>query len=392
MFFVGIDVGGTHIKFGLIKDNEIVRKMSLATNTFDVIKQIVNGVGELVSSEGLTQDDIFGISVGFPGIVVDSVVLDSPNMGIQNCNLKEILEKEFDGKPVVVKNDAEMAALAEHRFGAGRNAQNMILITLGTGVGGGIIIDGKLYTGVGGAGELGHIVIDRNGRKCSCGRTGCAEQHVSLTALDRIAKETMVNYPNTCVTESGEGSVYASELVRAYKKNDACAIEILDKYVNELSSYVLSICNLFRPEKIVIGGGVAYAPEIIEKVSKKCKEENYGYKNAPKVDIVVAELGNDAGILGASVCLESVDITGGEFENYTSLEDMLEASEESVDEEVVEAEKMGDNSILDAIAEESKNENSLEIETDLEMTEGSEDIVYDENLLNRVNNLLKKKD
>ena len=303
MLVVGIDVGGTHIKFGLVENGNIIKNMEQGTNAFDIIRQLCNGAREIVQSSDKSWEEIDGVAIGFPGMVIDSIVMDSPNVSLQNCNLKEILEKEL-GKYVVVKNDAEMATLAEHKLGAGADCENMVMVTLGTGVGGGIIADRKLYVGAGGAGELGHILFERNGRACSCGRKGCAEQYVSMIALDKLAKDIMVGYPNTCCDFNGDGMIYASELARAYKRNDACAIEVVDKYVEDLTQYLLDLCNIFRPNRIVIGGGITHAPELIDMVARNCRRLEYGYKNSPKVDVLAAQLGNKAGILGGYVCLE----------------------------------------------------------------------------------------
>ena len=402
MLLIGIDVGGTFVKFGLVEDGKIIRTMQLATNAFDVIKQLVNGARELVQSEGRSFDEVQGIGVGFPGMVVNSVIMDSPNIGMQNCNLQEILSEEF-GKPTIVKNDAEMATLAEHRLGSGANVQNMVFITLGTGVGGGIIVGGQLYTGNGGAGELGHIVLERNGRECPCGRKGCAEQYISMKALDKLAKDTKLGYPNTSITTSGDGLIYASELIKAYKRNDACAIEVINKYVEQISSYLLDICNLFRPQKIVIGGGVSHAPELLNMISKACKDQNYGYNNSPKVDIVPASLGNEAGMLGVVVCFdENLVEVSKKQQNITTEEivanynnDNIESSQnndESVSLQANEEERLDNNeqgetdllsTLFDASRETAQEENLIEQE---------EETVYDEGLIDRVNEMLKKKD
>jgi len=406
MLLLGIDVGGTFVKFGLIEDGRIIRTMQLATNTFDVIKQLVNGARELVQSEGRSFEEVQGVGVGFPGMVVDSVVMDSPNIGMQNCNLQEILSEEF-GKPTVVKNDAEMATIAEHRLGSGKNAQNMVFITLGTGVGGGIIVDGKLYAGNGGAGELGHIILEHNGRECPCGRKGCAEQYISMKALDKLAKDTLLGYPNTCIMPNGEGSIYASELIRAYKRNDACAIEVVSKYVEQTSTYLLDLCNLFRPEKIVIGGGVSHAPELLNMIAKACKDQNYGYNNSPKVDIVPATLGNEAGMLGAIVCFEEnmpvIESRPNEnlVEDYFNIvnEEPVELSSvnevDVVDDNITEeaTEVVEEVDLLSAIVNASKTsdetDNSL---NDTMVEEQEEEIEYDEGLIDRVNEMLKRKD
>ena len=337
MLVVGIDVGGTQIKFGLVENGNIIKSMELGTNAFDIIRQLCNGARELVQSGGKSWEEVEGIAIGFPGMVINSIVMDSPNVSLQNCNLKEILEKEL-GKYVVVKNDAEMATLAEHKLGAGADCENMVMITLGTGVGGGIIINRKLYVGTGGAGELGHILFERNGRPCSCGRKGCAEQYVSMVALDKLAKDIMVNYPNTCVDFNGDGVVFASEVVKAYKKNDACAIAIAESFVEDLTQYLLDLCNVFRPNRIVIGGGVTHAPELIDMVARNCRRLEYGYKNSPKVDILAAQLGNKAGVLGGYVCLEE------ELRENTVDEEYINEIEEEIN---ADSQNM---SLLDSIA------------------------------------------
>ena len=323
MLVVGIDVGGTQIKFGLVENGNIIKSMELGTNAFDIIRQLCNGARELVQSGDRSWEEVDGVAIGFPGMVINSIVMDSPNVSLQNCNLKEILEKEL-GKYVVVKNDAEMATLAEHKLGAGADCENMVMITLGTGVGGGVIVNRKLYVGAGGAGELGHILFERNGRACGCGRKGCAEQYVSMVALDKLAKDIMVSYPNTCVDFNGDGVIFASEVMRAYKKNDACAIEIADRFVEDLTQYLLDLCNIFRPNRIVIGGGVTHAPELIDMVARNCRRLEYGYKNSPKVDILSAQLGNQAGILGGYVSLQE------EFNDNTVDEEYINEIEEEI--------------------------------------------------------------
>lgn len=304
MYLLGIDVGGTNTKFGLIKDGALFKTLTVSTNTFDVIRQIANSGKELISSAGLEMKDIAGVSVGFPGMVIDNVVKDSPNISLQNCNIVELLTEEFEGCPVIAMNDAELAVLAEHKMGAGQNCDNIILITIGTGVGGGMMIDGGLYVGKGGAGELGHMVLVSDGLDCPCGRKGCAEQYVSLKALDRMIRENMNKFPDTILNIPNGSRVDGVDIVRAYQKDDALSKYVLDKYVGYLKDYILNICNLLRPDKVIIGGGLTYASEIIDMVARACKEENFGFLNSPSVDIVSAELGNDAGILGAVVCFD----------------------------------------------------------------------------------------
>ena len=395
MYLIGIDVGGTHTKFGLIKDGVLLKKLKVSTNAFDIIRQIVNGARELVQGDSCSFDDVSAVVVGFPGIVIDNVVKESPNIGLQNCNIVEILTQEFGGKTVVAMNDAELAVLAEHRMGAGKNCDNMVLVTIGTGVGGGVIIDKQLYVGKGGAGELGHITLERDGLQCRCGRKGCAEQYISLTALDRMTRELHSNFPDTSIVLPIDSKVDASDLVKGYKRNDALSMVVVDKYVKMLKDYILNICNLLRPDKVVIGGGLCHAPEIIDMVAKACKEDGYGFANSPSVDIVPAELGNDAGMLGASVCFEGMDISNepqvdldkinsalSEVSNFDSkVADMWDAEVQSpqydyVEEgvEVAHTNAMGDN-LLDALYTQSSATQEEQVE-------------YNQNMLDRLNDKL----
>ena len=300
MYLIGIDIGGTNLKVGLIKDGEIINKIVQPTNSFDLIKQVVTTVKEILIQNNMDLQEIEGVGVGCPGIINNGVVVESANLKLFDCDLQKILEQEL-GKPVIIKNDADMATLAEFKYGAGIGTKNMILLTVGTGIGGGSIIEGKLMEGNGGAGEFGHITYVKNGIPCNCGRRGCIEKYVSAIALSNRAKEKKLTMENNIpIREDNE--VYASDLVKAYEMGDKCAKVIIDEYVEDLSNMVLSLCNIFRPEKIIIGGGIAYAPKIISMVADTCKNNFYGYKNSPKVDIVSAKLGNDAGIIGVSAC------------------------------------------------------------------------------------------
>ena len=299
MYLVGIDIGGTSIKIGLIQDGQIIAKVEKPTNAFDLIKQIETETTEIILSNKLTLNDISGIGVGCPGVIIGGKVIESANLKLFDCDLTSILV-EFFGVPVVVKNDADMATLAEHRFGAGVGAKNMLMLTIGTGVGGGIIINNEIYEGNGGAGELGHITYVKDGIECNCGRKGCYEKYVSAMALSNRAKEIMLNMENNIPLR--DDLVYASDLSDKYDEGDKCAIKIVDEYVEDFANLVLSLCNNFRPEKIVIGGGICHAPKIIGMMADRCKMYNYGYKGSPAVQIVRAKLGNNAGILGAVTC------------------------------------------------------------------------------------------
>lgn len=280
---IGIDIGGTNLKAGLIDNGRIIDKITKPTNSFDLIKQIVSTVNELKDNNNVQY--LEGIGVGCPGLIIDGKVIESANLHLFDCDLQTILSQEF-GIPVIVKNDADMATLAENKYGGGVGAKNMLLLTIGTGVGGGIIIDNKLYEGNGGAGEFGHITYVKDGIECNCGRKGCFEKYVSAIALINRAKEMGINVDKV------------SDLT--YEENK----QLIDSYVDDLSNLITSLCDIFRPEKIIIGGGISYAHKLISMVIDMCKSKFYGYRNSQKVEIVRATLGNDAGIMGASVVFE----------------------------------------------------------------------------------------
>ncbi len=301
MYLVGVDIGGTNLKVGLIEGRQIIDKVVHATNSFDLVKQIVNAIYELLEKNKLKISDIEGVGIGCPGIVKDGVVLESANLNLTNFPLANILSDEIH-LPVIIRNDADMATLAEYKF-LDKPCKNMLMLTIGTGIGGGIIVDGKLYEGKGGAGELGHMTFCHKGIKCNCGRMGCLEKYVSCVALVDQTDKAMTNYPHS-ILNIPEPKV--SDIAQAYIQKDPCAQMVVNEYVSMLTDGVLSYCNIFRPDKIVIGGGITYAPIIIEMVANKCREQDFGYHNSPRVEIVPAKLGNDAGILGTLVCFNKI--------------------------------------------------------------------------------------
>jgi len=244
-----------------------------------------------------------------------------------------------------------------------------------------------------------------------------------MIALDKLSKDTMMGYPDTTININQDGYVYASELVKAYKRNDSCAIAIIDKFVEDLSSVVMDFCNIFRPNKIVIGGGICHAPEIIDMVAKTCRRESYGYKNSPAVEIVCAKLGSNAGMLGASVCFEesdvqlenlndllksdnkSEDLEENEFKGKSLLDAVIRSSEESLNNSDEAQEDSGFDNVQDdyeyhettggsletqKMAEEEQTHEEV-IEEELQEPEQEEEIIYDEGIIERVNALLQKK-
>jgi len=296
MYIIGVDIGGTNVKVGLIND-KIVDKIVSPTNTFDLVKQVTSLIENIITKNNIDKAQVKGVGIGCPGIVENGVVVESVNLQLKNVPLKDIIEKEL-GMPVVVRNDGDMAVLGEY-FCSEDKVDSMILLTIGTGVGGGIIINNKLYESGRGYSELGHTTLIHNGKDCNCGRKGCLEQYVSYKALLNMARD---KYADTI----DYNDLSAEMIYERYKRGESVAKKIIDEYTDYLADGVLNFCNIFRPKKIVIGGGISYVPEIIKIVKDKCYTLKYGYKNSDKVDIVPAVLKNEAGIMGAKAIFSGV--------------------------------------------------------------------------------------
>lgn len=288
MNIIGVDIGGTNIKVGLIRDKEIIDKLSVSTNIFDLIKQVISLIEGIIDKNNLSISDISGIGIGCPGIIDNGMVIESANLQLSDVQIQTIINEKF-GVPVVVKNDGDMATLGE--FCVANDVDNMIFLTIGTGVGGGIIINRKLFECGRGCSEVGHITLFCNGKECNCGRKGCLEQYVSYNALINMIKEKY--------GEEVPDNNLAEWVYQKYINNESKAIDIIERYTDYLTEGVLNYCNILRPRRIVIGGGLSYVPEIINIVKNKCYFQNFGYKNSDKVEIIPANLKNDAGIMGA---------------------------------------------------------------------------------------------
>ena len=257
-------------------------------------------------SENKYDERIAGIGIGIPGTFnkETGVIINCPNLPTwAGFNLKKFMEERcylF----VKMVNDADAAALAEAKYGVGKEYNYVLMITLGTGVGGGIVINKELYNGNLGMGaELGHMVIELDGKQCGCGRKGCFEAYASATALIRDTKEAMEKNPGSLLNEIAHelGCVDARVAFLAEKKGDKAAKEVVDNYVRYLSEGLLNYCNILRPNIIVLSGGVANEGDnLINRVKAYMKAHNYGMKNAPEAEIKQATLGYDAGKIGAA--------------------------------------------------------------------------------------------
>ena len=302
-YVFGIDIGGTTIKMGLFDAaGEVLDKWEIVTRTANggeaILPDIAESVLSKLNEKGIQKEDVVGLGVGVPAATKDGIVNSTSNIGWGYKNVRKELE-ELTGYHVNVGNDANVAALGEMWKGGGQGYQNQIMVTLGTGVGGGIIIDGHIHTGIRGAGgEIGHLCVQEGETEvCGCGRTGCLEQYASATGVVRLAKRRLAN--NTDDTVLNMDAVTAKDVFDAVKAGDKVAMEIAEDFGKYLGNALSEIAVILDPELFVIGGGVSRAGEVLPDYIKKNYLKNALWDNN-KVEFALAKLGNDAGMYGAA--------------------------------------------------------------------------------------------
>ena len=316
MYSIGIDLGGTNIAVGLCDESlKMIDKGSVPTlakrSGEEIVKDMAALAKKIIERNGLTVSDIAFVGIATPGIANEKtgVVEYSCNLPFVNFPIAQIFKKYLPVERVLIANDANAAALGEALCGAAKGTKNSVMITLGTGVGGGIIIDGKIFAGglnCAGA-ELGHIVIHHGGRQCGCGRLGCWEAYSSASALTAMTKEKMTELALKGIPsllfeeEKKEGKVSARTAFNAMRSGDGFAKEIVDTYIQYLADGIANIINIFQPEVLCIGGGVSNEKEnLTAPLNAIVEREQYTRANEVKTRVVVATLGNDAGIIGAA--------------------------------------------------------------------------------------------
>lgn len=311
MYNIGIDLGGTNIKVGLVNENyEIIAKATAPTDlprpAEAICKSIVDTVWKVLNEAKVTIGEVNSIGIGTPGVANrnSGVVLYSCNLDFKNTDLRSIIKKYLD-KPLYVENDANAAAFGEVLAGAGKGYKDVLVVTLGTGVGGGIIIDGKIYTGFNFCGaELGHTVIEYNGRQCSCGRKGCFEAYSSATALINMTKEAMEAHKDSKMWEIAGGSLDNVDGKTAFdgmRADDAAAKDVVNMYIEYLGCGLTNIINTFQPEMLLIGGGICKEGENLTKpLNEIIKRDSYCIDAERVTKLDICKLGNDAGIIGAA--------------------------------------------------------------------------------------------
>ena len=306
--YIGVDIGGTTVK-GIITDGNggILSEGSVATlkgnNGKDLCGCIIKLVNHLIDASGFDKSSFAGVGIGCPGLIdsKNGTVVFSGNLNIKNYPLANSLSDAL-GTEVKITNDANAAALGEAKFGAGKKYSDSILITLGTGVGGGIVIDGKLFEGGNSAGtEIGHTVIVEGGESCTCGRKGCFEAYASATALIRQTQRAMNDNKNSRMWEKYTPETVTGKTAFDYAESDAAARAVVDSYIKYLACGIINLANVFRPQVVMLGGGVSEQKEKLTNPLQKIldKEVFAGQTYAP-VKIITASLGNRAGAFGAA--------------------------------------------------------------------------------------------
>lgn len=310
MIYAGVDIGGMTIKVGLVNENgKIVLSRAFATEQEKGFKSMVARTAEMVRAlldeANYSLLDLGGIGFGIPG-TVDSkkgMIVSAVNIGCKNEKLVEEMAQYFN-VPIAVGNDANMAALGEQRFGAGKGHENVVMITLGTGIGGGIIIDGKLYEGNGGAGgEVGHQIIVVDGEQCNCGRRGCWERYASATGLINQTKYAMADNANSLMHKIARenAGVDGKTAFLAKDAGDEAGRNVVEQYLHYLSEGLLNLAYVLHPEMFIIGGGISHeGKNVMDPLREKLNESLQSSGMLPLIEIVQASLGNNAGIIGAA--------------------------------------------------------------------------------------------
>lgn len=310
MYYIGIDVGGTGIQTGLIDDKaQVIAYNSIPTQPelpfSEQMDHIAEAIHSLLKSQGVTPDQIERVGAGIPGIADhNGEVIKCANMRWYHLPFAEELKKRIH-KPVFVDNDANVAALAESVAGVSAGTSSSVFITIGTGIGSGIIINGKIWKGFHAIGsELGHTIFDLDGVQCTCGNKGCLERYCSATAIIRMAKESLRSHPESLMyqmTHGNEAEMEAKIVFDAARKDDPVALDVYNRFISYLSQAIANVINLIDPEIIVLGGGVSKAGSFLLDAVCRQVPEYVVYNDQPMPEIRIATLGAKAGMIGAAM-------------------------------------------------------------------------------------------
>lgn len=310
MYYIGIDLGGTNIAVGLVnEEGRIIAKTetpTLASRPYqELVKDMAACARKVMEEANITEDELHSIGVGIPGVAdKDGMVIFCTNLGWRNVPLRAELQ-QYINKPVFMDNDATVAGWAEYQAGVSRNTRSSVFMTLGTGLGGGIVMDGKIWAGAHGAGsELGHLVIEVDGVPCTCGKRGCAERYCSATAIIRMAREACADAPNCLIMRKVEGDmdkINAKVVFDAAKEGDSVALQVFNRFVKYLTIAINNVISFIDPDMIILGGGVSRAGDFLLDAVKAALPEYLFYPTLKQPELRIASLGNDAGIIGAAL-------------------------------------------------------------------------------------------
>ncbi len=318
-FYIGVDIGGTNTACGIVDDEcKIIARSKVKTNLNgdgvpeyeSALGEIKRAVREACEAAGISPSDACSIGMGCPGICNSEigVVEYASNLGFRNSPIKADMESEFK-IPVYLDNDANAAAFGEFSAGAAKGSRSAVIITLGTGVGSGIILDGKIYHGANFAGgEIGHTVVVMDGLPCSCGRRGCFEAYSSATGLVRMTTQASELNPDSIMTRMirDEGKVSARTSFNAMKQGDPVGKAVVEQYVKYLACGIANVINTFQPDILCIGGGVCNEGDpLMIPLRAAVAEQVYSRNSSRNTKIEVCSLGNEAGIIGAAMLFKS---------------------------------------------------------------------------------------
>lgn len=311
MVYIGIDLGGTNIAVGVVtEEGKIIGTSSTRTLSErpyqEVVKDMVACSLNALKAAGKTVEDVHSIGIGIPGVADQNTgrVIFCTNLGWRDIPLRDEMQL-YINKPVYIDNDATVAGYAESVAGVSKNCQSSVFITLGTGVGAGIVINGKPWSGAHGVGsELGHMTLVADGVPCTCGNDGCVERYTSATAIIRMAKQYCQAYPESGILKRVNGDmerINAKTVIDAAKEGDTIAVQIFDRYARYLAMTINNITAFLDPEMVVLGGGVSHAGQfLLDKVEANLPRFLM-YKTLPSPKLALAKLGNEAGIIGAAL-------------------------------------------------------------------------------------------
>ena len=312
MNYLGIDLGGTNIVAAVVNEKyEIISEAKNPTLCPRPWKEILDDVAktalEAAKMANLEMSDFSFVGIGSPGVisVETGTVIAAVNLGFENVPLSKYLSEKLE-VPVILENDANAAAYGEFKAGKAKNTENFIAFTIGTGIGSGVVLDGKIYRGTNGiAGELGHSVIKLGGRQCSCGRKGCIDVYASATGLITTTKEAMEANKESLMWQLSEGDIKKVTGITAFKaakQNDKTALEVVNSYIEVLAAAITNIINTFQPDMITIAGGISKEGDyLLNPIKKLVEKESLKNSTKPFPKIEIAELQDKAGVIGASL-------------------------------------------------------------------------------------------